>query len=609
MALQSRNLRLLPTPGDPHRMTARLLRAADRLLPDRSRPALRRTAGRLRAKAATIFAAHRARLALPAMRAAFEPFEPRDRTRDQALREASEIAARLRRHPKRDSRFFDALLAAAGAMGVRYRPATLQAYVDASVRTAAIRAFAEYAAGQRPRLGDAEELLASLAAHAPRDRAVLLAHAELLLDKARPREAEPLVRRALRIQAVCQTAQRLLARATGDDYDLRGKFCPMPFAQLSTSYKADAFACACSAWLPYPIGNVVEASSADEVWNSAAAQEIRRSIHDGDFSYCSRTLCSYIAARTLPSKAEIEDPVLRGYIDERTVVVSEAPDMVQMNHDPSCNLACPSCRTSVITAGPKEQRVYLDAAERVVLPLLRGMEGQAYITGGGEAFASAHYKKILRALNRREFPGLFVYLISNGQLLDAGRWAEFPELPEMIGVLSVSVDAARAETYERLRPPGKWDVLIRNLEHMSRMRADETIRMFQINFVVQAANFREIPEFLALGTRLGVDSIWLQRLTNYGSYGEDVFAEADVTSPFHPDHHELLAILRSCVGHPLVEMSMLLPLLPEVVTNDASNPVLRVRSRPDPAWLRRRTALAAADAADRPRDVPAPAPR
>jgi pyruvate-formate lyase-activating enzyme len=383
------------------------------------------------------------------------------------------------------------------------------------------------------------------------------------------------------MNAVCQTAQRLLARAVGDDYDLKGKFCPMPFTHLSTSYKADAFACCCSAWLPYPVGNVAEADSAEAVWNSGAAQEIRRSIHDGDFSYCSRTLCSYIAARALPAKAEVTDPILRGYIAERTVVVKERPDMVQMNHDPSCNLACPSCRTAVITAGPKEQRVYIDAAERVLLPLLRDMEGQAYVTGGGEAFASAHYRKILRALNRRDFPGLSVYLISNGQLLNEKRWREFPDLPKMIGVLAISIDAARAETYERLRRPGKWPVLMQNLEHMARMRAEGTIRFLQINFVVQADNFREIPEFLALGTRLGVDNIWLQRLTNYGSYEEAVFEAIDVTSPLHREHEELLAILRPCLNHPCVDMEMLLPLLPEVITAEASNPNLRIRMRRD----------------------------
>jgi len=269
--------------------------------------------------------------------------------------------------------------------------------------------------------------------------------------------------------------------------------------------------------------------------------------------------------------------------------VPESPAMLQLNHDQSCNLACPSCRTGIVTAGPEQQQIYVDAADRVLLPMLRNMDGMTYISGGGEAFASAHYRKILASLNRRDFPGLFVFLITNAQLLNAKRWAEFPELPEMIGNLSVSIDAARPETYERLRRPGKWNVLMENLELMSRMRAAGQIRRFQINFVVQADNFRELPEFIALGDRLGVDNFWLQRLTNYGAFAEPVFATADVTSPLHPDHAELLSILRQpLMNDPRIDMDMLMPILPEVVQADVSNPWLLGTPRREIAGLDRR---------------------
>jgi hypothetical protein len=543
---------------------------------------IRKVAGRVQYEAAAAVAAYRGRAALTTMRAAFAPFEPRSGTRAQAVRSVSTQAAQLRRLARSsggaDSVFFQALLAAARHANALFRPATLQSYVDVSVHVAALRAFADYA-------GDAADITAALLRHAPDDRAALLAHAELLLDRGMPDEAAPLIHRALRMQAVCQTAQQMLARVEpATDYDLTDKFCHLPFTHLSTSYQGDAFACCCAAWVPYPIGSVIDAPSAEAVWNSEAAIEIRRSIHDGDFKYCSRTLCSYIAARTLPKKSEITDPELRRYIDERTVVVEESPAMVQLNHDPSCNLACPSCRPDIVTASPDEQRTYVAAAERVLLPLLSGMDGMTYISGGGEAFASAHYKKILSSLNRRDYPRLNIFLITNGQLLNAKRWAEFPELPEMIGNLSISIDAARAETYERLRRPGKWNVLMENLELMARMRADGTIRRLQINFVVQADNFRELPDFIALGTRLGVDNFWLQRLTNYGSFPEEVFAQADVTSPQHPDHAELLTILRHpLMSDPRIDMAMLLPLLPEIVQSEVANPWLRVRPRAEMA--------------------------
>jgi hypothetical protein len=116
---------------------------------------------------------------------------------------------------------------------------------------------------------------------------------------------------------------------------------------------------------------------------------------------------------------------------------------------------------------------------------------------------------------------------------------------------------------------------MRNLEVMAEMRRLEKIRCFQFNFVVQADNFRELLDFVALGKRLGVDAIWLQRLTNYGAFDEPTFAKNDVTSVRHPDHAELLEILRNpLLQGPEINAEMLMPLLPEVVASDLRLPDL-----------------------------------
>jgi MoaA/NifB/PqqE/SkfB family radical SAM enzyme len=128
---------------------------------------------------------------------------------------------------------------------------------------------------------------------------------------------------------------------------------------------------------------------------------------------------------------------------------------------------------------------------------------------------------------------------------------------------------------------------MQNLDLMAEMRRAGSIRRFQINFVVQEENYREIPEFVELGTRIGVDSIWFQRLTNYGAYTEGAFARADVTSPEHPKHAELLDILRRPImRQPALDIEMLMPLLPEVVASDLRLPLLRTASRREAHELR-----------------------
>lgn len=480
---------------------------------------------------------------------------------------------------------------------VRLEDSRLRSYEDISIQVTVLQRLACYLSEEASFPGGYDALTSLLVDECPGSRPALLVRAGLLLEQPRLDaaidNAIELIERALRIQAVCPSAQQLLRRAvqarrqgSGDteldglNYDLSDKFCHMPFTQLSTGYKGDAFACCCPAWVPFPVGNVLTAPTANAVWNSEAAVEIRRSVLDGDFSYCSRTLCSYIAAQKLPRKEDIVNPTLRGYIDQHRTVLEDVPWMVQLNHDPTCNLACPSCRTEIIAAKAEEQDMYAQAAERVILPLLKRVNGQSYISGGGEAFASKHYRSILAALNRTDYPGLHLHVITNGLLATRQRWSEYPHLPEMIDILSVSIDAARPDTYERLRRPARWAALLSNLEVMAEMRQCRTIRHFQLNFVVQRENYREILDFVALGKRLGADNIWFQRLTNYGAFDQATFAQADVTSPHHPEHAALLEILRDpLLQQPGIDIEMLMPLLPEVIGSDRRLPLLYDPSR------------------------------
>ncbi|HEX7680497.1 MAG TPA: radical SAM protein [Thermoanaerobaculia bacterium] len=525
----------------------------------------------------------------------FDDFVVPDGDRNKTLSAIADHALRLTRlahDPDRQDELLKSLLnvcAWTDSGQVRLAGSKLRSYEDISIQVTALRRFIDYLSAEAA----VPDLATLLVEQFPDSRPALLVRAELYMEQSLLDEAVALIERALRIQAVCSTAQHLLGRAlqarrqiTGEvaldgmNYDLSDRFCHMPFTQLATGYRGDAFVCCCPAWVPFPVGNVFTAPSADAVWNSEAAVEIRRSVLDGDFRYCSRTLCSYIAAQKLPRKDDITDPTLRGYIDQRKTVLDHVPRMVELNHDPTCNLACPSCRNEIIAAKAEEQDTYAQAAERVILPLLKKVTGHSYISGGGEAFASRHYRSILASLNRSDYPGLNLHLITNGLLITPQRWSEYPHLPEMIDVLSVSIDAARPETYERLRRPAKWSVLMNNLEVMAEMRRSRTIRYFQFNFVIQEENYREILDFVALGKRLGVDNIWFQRLINYGAFDEVTFTRADVTSPHHPEHAALLDILRDpLLQQPGIDIEMLMSLLPEVVASDLRLPLLYDPSR------------------------------
>jgi hypothetical protein len=471
--------------------------------------------------------------------------------------------------------------------------ATLRAYCDITASVSVFDLLAREIAGEFPGIDD---IVSKLADAAGSWREPLIVAGRRELAACRYDQAAGYARRALDIVSACPESQRLLMdalrerqRAGGSiDHlakaglaDLRGRFCPRPFEVLvsgqSTGWSSEtntteqvmgaSYLCDCAAWLPFIAGNVVEADSPDDVWNSAGAQEIRRSILDGDYSYCSRTLCPLIVNDSLPRTEEVTAPRLRRIIEHRETVLDDGPRLIALGHDSSCNLACPSCRVGIVMAD-KSQNERLDRArDRVILPLLRHRQVGLHLTSWGDPFASRHYRSILEALRHEDFDGVRLFLLTNGLGLTKSVWTSMPHLGEKIVELRVSVDAATRETYEDVRRPGRWEVIRENLRTMGEIsRAGTFLRnrfsgdiqsvssdlfldaenpiSFALAFVVQSANFREMPAFVRLAEEVNADSVVFQRYYSFGHEGGAVFSAKDVASPAHPEHQELQAILK-----------------------------------------------------------------
>jgi hypothetical protein len=475
---------------------------------------------------------------------------------------------------------------------------TLRAYCDITASLAVFDLLLQEIAVEFSRPGAEGEIDVALrlAAAAGSWREPLVAAGRRMLSAGRYDEASDCARRALNVVTACPVSQRLLMdslrerRRAGGTIDaaqqaglgdLRGRFCPRPFevlvsgqstrwnekTNLTEQVMGSSYLCDCAAWLPFVAGNVVEADSPDAVWNSEEAQEIRRSVLDGDYSYCSRTMCPAIVNDVLPRSEEVTAPRLRRIIEQRKTVLDDGPRLIALGHDSSCNLACPSCRVGLVMAD-KAQNERLDRArDRVILPLLRNRQVGLHLTAWGDPFASRHYRSILEALRGPEFDGVKLYLLTNGLGLTPHVWTTMPQLAEKIVELRVSVDAATRETYENVRRPGRWEVIRENLSVMGEMSRAGTFRRnrfaggvqsvssdlfldakdpvsFVLAFVVQSANFREMPAFVKLAEEVDADVVVFQKYYSFGHEGAAVFSAKDVASPAHPEHPELQAILQ-----------------------------------------------------------------
>jgi hypothetical protein len=322
-------------------------------------------------------------------------------------------------------------------------------------------------------------------------------------------------------------------------------FCSKPFRWLDVSNyptRASAFLC-CPAWLPSVVGNLQDQSLA-EVWNGEAAREVRRSILDGSFRYCTK-LCPWLQTTSGPVQRvdSVTDPELRAILDQRSDVVPAGPLVVNAAFDRSCNLACPSCR---------KERIVESEAKREILALQEKLTREAlggakvlYITGSGDPFGSPYFFSWLRRMRAADMPELaLIHLHTNAQLWTPGTWRRIdPGVRALVKSAEISIDAATEGTYAKNRVGGRWSRLLANLDFIAGLRAAGPLEYLKIHMVVQDNNYREMPAFVALGKRLGVDAVYFSRLGDWRTFSRDEYGRRTVHDPAHPRHADFLRVL------------------------------------------------------------------
>jgi molybdenum cofactor biosynthesis enzyme MoaA len=164
------------------------------------------------------------------------------------------------------------------------------------------------------------------------------------------------------------------------------------------------------------------------------------------------------------------------------------------------------------------------------------------ITGSGDPFGSKHFRTVLKRLNHTEFPNLRIELQTNGQLLDALAWEQL-SLADIVDSVWISIDAARSETYSRLRRGGDFERLKRNLEFVADLRQRNIICTFRLDTVVQLDNLDELGDIVDLGRQLRADIIGFQRIRNWGTFDSETFCGIDVGSFLHPRFKDLQDLL------------------------------------------------------------------
>lgn len=269
--------------------------------------------------------------------------------------------------------------------------------------------------------------------------------------------------------------------------------CDWPWHQINIDSLGRLFVCGCDAWVPFSVGQVEDFKSFDQVFASPVARQVQGAITAGTFDYCDTRHCGVMQQ----NQKTLYDYYLHIGIDD------------------SCNLHCPSCRKDkIFRSEAKWIDPRLEWIERINHWIEQVPDKTVHIMIGanGDPFASLIYRHLIK---RVDFSQNVTFSFRTNGLLMRKHLEEFTIMPR-IKNLDISIDAATEETYAITRRGGSWSILLENLKFAQELKAKYNL-MLVGNFVVQKANFREIPAFAKLCITYGLRPSY-QILQDWGTY-------------------------------------------------------------------------------------------
>lgn len=320
---------------------------------------------------------------------------------------------------------------------------------------------------------------------------------------------------------------------------LQGRYCLSPFIMIEVMIDGQVRLCGCADWMPIVVGNLFE-NSLPEILASPLARDIRQSIINGTYEYCNDRTCGILLNDQLNSQ-DLLPPNVVGMIQDAGRW--EMPYEISLSGDLTCNLSCPSCRTQVIRVSDDRRQHQEDLGRKLADNLFSRPTDQRIniiVSNSGEIFASPLLLKFVNSIDLTQFPNLVLNIQTNG-LLAPERWHRLGPMQDRVPKTTMTLDAARADTYEQVRRGGRWVDAMAAMEFLQNRR--RLGMRFHVRMVVQESNWREIREFYDLARRYNADTVEYVRLTDWRTWSPSEFRINDVFHSGHPNRVQAQSLM------------------------------------------------------------------
>ncbi|MFH1504525.1 MAG: radical SAM protein [Candidatus Omnitrophota bacterium] len=186
------------------------------------------------------------------------------------------------------------------------------------------------------------------------------------------------------------------------------------------------------------------------------------------------------------------------------------PDMVQVNFTFECNLRCTMCSMHQQKEFLKSQGRQVEIDSDTFRKVIRGTKElgtRAILFIGGEPFIK---KDLFSLVSYAKSLGLSVIVVTNGVLLNE----EIIEKCFESGVewLSISIDAAKEETFSRIRGKNILGTIIKNIELFNNLKEKQKKEFPKIVTVctIMDNNIEELSEVARLCQKLKIERVLFQ---------------------------------------------------------------------------------------------------
>lgn len=297
--------------------------------------------------------------------------------------------------------------------------------------------------------------------------------------------------------------------------------CLYPFTFLEFQAKGDVFCC-CPAWTKLgPVGNLFY-DPIEKIWNSEKIQLIRKRVYENNLrSICKTDYCPFAKSNTFfRLKKLASNPIYKDLakeLKEKKLKLTSLPTEISIADSDVCNLQCIMCRSGI---GKKEDKKLTKLIFKETLPKLLPHLRQIKLTGNGEPFIRKTVIDFLSNFNPEKYPNLSFYILTNGLLLDQKMWKKIKH--NNIDLISVSIDAAQKNTYQKIRRGGNWERLQKNLKMLSRLKKMKKFKNFSISMAVMKSNYKEMVNFIKMGKSLDCTSIRFRRIYGLKALDENI---------------------------------------------------------------------------------------